>query len=170
MFTVTIEGFDELNAHWERAQRTFASDLVSGTTRALRAGHVAARAAAPVKTSELQKSIEGRVISVSATAIEGELVATAPHAQYVSEGTKPHEIRPKRTGMVSSRLNAKKSAKQAKFLAFEVGGRLVFAKKVNHPGTKPNGFFEVDGRRALEGTFYRETDAAVERLVSEMNG
>ena len=41
---------------------------------------------------------------------------------YVREGTDPHEIRPR--------------FKEA--LRFEVNGEVVFAKKVNHPGTSPN--------------------------------
>ena len=43
---------------------------------------------------------------------------------FVTGGTRPHEIRPV----------------TAKALRFNVGGRVVFAKKVNHPGTKPNPF------------------------------
>lgn len=44
----------------------------------------------------------------------------------VNDGTRPHVIRPR--------------AKQV--LRFQVGGRTVFAKVVNHPGTKPNPFLD----------------------------
>jgi hypothetical protein len=43
-----------------------------------------------------------------------------PLMKYVEEDTKPHVI----------------EAKNKKSLAFKVKGKLVFAKKVNHPGTK----------------------------------
>lgn len=43
---------------------------------------------------------------------------------YVINGTRPHQIRPR--------------ARQA--LRFTVGGRIVFARLVNHPGTKPDDF------------------------------
>lgn len=42
---------------------------------------------------------------------------------FVRGGTRPHEIRPKLEGG---------------FLVFKIGGRTIFAKKVDHPGTKAN--------------------------------
>jgi hypothetical protein len=42
---------------------------------------------------------------------------------FVRGGTAPHEIRPKKVGGS---------------LVFQIGGRTIFAKKVNHPGTKAN--------------------------------
>ena len=51
--------------------------------------------------------------------------AIAPYVEYLEEGTGPHDIFP---------VN-----KQS--LAFKVGGKTVFAKKVHHPGsTKHKGF------------------------------
>lgn len=51
---------------------------------------------------------------------------TAPHADFVLEGTRPHEIVP---------VNA-----QA--LRFEVGGEVVFATRVQHPGTQAQPIIE----------------------------
>lgn len=48
------------------------------------------------------------------------LTAPARHATYLEFGTRPHMIYPRR----------------ADFLRFEVGGRVVYARKVRHPGTK----------------------------------
>lgn len=48
------------------------------------------------------------------------LFNTAPHAGFIEEGTSPHIIRPRR----------------ASILAFDVGGRRVFAREVHHPGTR----------------------------------
>lgn len=45
-----------------------------------------------------------------------------PYGFWVREGTKPHIIR----------------AKNAKALRFEIGGQVIFATEVKHPGTKPN--------------------------------
>lgn len=45
-------------------------------------------------------------------------------ARYLESGTKAHTIRPKSKSV----------------LRFQSGGGLVFAKKVNHPGTKPIGY------------------------------
>ena len=49
------------------------------------------------------------------------------YGSFVRGGTKPHEIRPKKKGGV---------------LVFKIGGRTIFAKKVNHPGTKANPYHE----------------------------
>lgn len=58
----------------------------------------------------------------------GYLLNASSHAEFVFKGTKPHIITPK----------------NAKVLYFPTSaGEWVFAKKVNHPGTKPN---DVPGR------------------------
>lgn len=57
-----------------------------------------------------------------------------PAALYVTGGTRPHQIRPRRPGGV---------------LRFTVGGQVVYARFVNHPGTKPNDFLRQALRAAL---------------------
>jgi len=78
------------------------------------------QARVPVDTGELRSSL---TVKVEQNRV---LVGpTAAYAPYVEFGTKPHEIKPKNAGGV---------------LVFNVGGRKVFAKKVNHPGTKAQPF------------------------------
>lgn len=48
------------------------------------------------------------------------------YAEWVHDGTRPHTIRPRR----------------AKALRFVVGGRVVYAKVVQHPGTRPRPFLD----------------------------
>lgn len=70
---------------------------------------------APVDTGKLRQSISIQV--------DSKRVIIGPHtdyAGYVEFGTKPHVIR----------------AKNKKSLMFIAGGKKVFVKKVNHPGTK----------------------------------
>ncbi|MDT8782528.1 MAG: HK97 gp10 family phage protein [Candidatus Bathyarchaeota archaeon] len=50
----------------------------------------------------------------------------APYFLYFIEGTSPHEIRPR----------------FASALRFQVGDEVVFARLVNHPGTKPSDLLE----------------------------
>ena len=57
---------------------------------------------------------------------EARIATLATYAMYVICGTAPHEIRP-----VNARV-----------LAFEVAGKMVFAPLVRHPGTKPNPFMQ----------------------------
>lgn len=47
---------------------------------------------------------------------------TAPHNQFVEYGTRPHVIKPRRKGGS---------------LRFVVKGKVVFTKRVNHPGNRP---------------------------------
>jgi len=55
----------------------------------------------------------------------GIVMVDHPAASFVLQGTKPHEIVPRKRGGV---------------LRFEVGGVIVYTKKVWHPGTKANNF------------------------------
>jgi hypothetical protein len=57
-----------------------------------------------------------------------------PAAIHVINGTRPHMIFPRRPGGV---------------LRFTVGGRVVYARYVNHPGNKPDRFLQESLRAAL---------------------
>lgn len=74
----------------------------------------------PVKTGELRASLFGKVVSKTKV----EIGATAGHAAHVEYGTRPHEIRPVR----------------ASVLRFEIGGRVIYTKRVQHPGTRAQPF------------------------------
>lgn len=65
---------------------------------------------------------------------QGVINVRHPAALYVVHGTRPHRIEPRRQGGV---------------LRFMVGGRVVYARYVNHPGTKPNDFLLQALRAAL---------------------
>ena len=76
------------------------------------------------------------------------VIAPATHAKFIEGGTKAHEIRPRR----------------AKLLRFYVGGRVVYARKVNHPGTAKRPFMESAARagsQAMRVLF----DEGVERAI-----
>ena len=88
---------------------------------------------APVRKGRLRGSIRKRVDLVN---LEAEVGPGVPYAVFVEFGTRPHIIRPVR----------------AQALRFEVGGEIVFAKLVRHPGTRPQ-------------PFMRETAEAVERRI-----
>lgn len=73
----------------------------------------------PVKTGNLRGSLGIKVLSDRV--VIGPDTTQAPYAPYVEFGTQPHEIKPKKAGGV---------------LAFKMNGKMVFARKVNHPGTR----------------------------------
>jgi len=57
-----------------------------------------------------------------------------PYGIFVENGTKPHTIK----------------ATKAKVLAFSVGGKMVFASSVNHPGSKPYPFWKPAGETLIK--------------------
>lgn len=70
--------------------------------------------------------------------------ATAKYAKFVARGTRPHVIRPR----------------VKKALRFTKGGAIIFATKVNHPGTRANRWWDdtlTDYRQALSRA-WRETE------------
>lgn len=83
-----------------------------------------AKILAPVDTGRLRASIRmdpPRLFSLRPSVTIGSDVFYAP---YVNDGARPHVIRPKR----------------GKALRFVIGGQVVFARVVQHPGTRPNPF------------------------------
>jgi HK97 gp10 family phage protein len=95
---------------------------------------------APWKTGKLARSIVKEVDEYG----EAKIRVLAPYANYVINGTAPHEIRP---------VNAS-------VLVFKAAdGKLVFTKLVRHPGTKPNRFLQEAVEKARE---------KVEELFSEL--
>lgn len=64
--------------------------------------------------------------------LQGVITCDHPAVMFVLKGTRPHIIRPRRA---KSRRGNRKAA-----LRFEVGGSVVFAPLVRHPGTRANDF------------------------------
>lgn len=85
-----------------------------------------ARVLAPVRTGRLRSSIRAeppRFFSLRGSVSVG---SDLEYAGFVNDGTRPHQIRPR----------------NAQVLRFNVGGRVVFARVVNHPGTKARPFLD----------------------------
>jgi hypothetical protein len=91
------------------------------------------------------------------------------NAARLATGTRPHEIRPKlgadlqgptRPGQGRSRRGTGR-----KFLAFQIGGTTIFARKVNHPGTKPDPYLDAAAEAAGEELF-----AAVDEVLDRAFG
>lgn len=74
------------------------------------------------RTGNLQASVGHKIVKVNGRILR--VFDKAKYAAYIEYGTRPHEIRARRT----------------RFLRFTVRGVVVFARKVNHPGTKPYKF------------------------------
>lgn len=87
---------------------------------------------APVRTGNLRRSIHlGRVSQTEAVTI-----ASARYATAVELGTRPHVIVPRKR----------------KTLRFKSGSGVVFAKRVQHPGTRPQPFMLPGAKKAVDET------------------
>lgn len=89
-----------------------------------------AKILAPVDTGRLRASIRAeppRIFSLRGSLTVG---SDLEYAAMVNDGTRPHTIRPR----------------TAQALRFTVGGRVVFARVVHHPGTRARPFLD----RALQ--------------------
>ena len=97
-----------------------------------------AKVLAPVDTGRLRASIRiesRRLLTLRSVYTIGSDVS---YAAYVNDGTRPHTIRPR----------------TAKALRFVVGGRVVYAKVVHHPGTRARPFLDRALREITSGRGY----------------
>src|SRR5687768_7984981 len=118
---------DALNARVMERLEVFATGFV-------RTVSATAKTLAPVRTGALKASIHpDPVRRTGPWRIESGVSADAPYAAPVHEGARPHVIRPR----------------NARALRFEVGGRVVFARRVNHPGNRANPFLSNAAHRVV---------------------
>lgn len=80
----------------------------------------------PVDTGRLRASIRGEARRTWTLRPEFRIWSDVEYAAMVNDGTRPHQIRPK----------------NASVLRFVVGGRVVFARVVNHPGTRARPYLD----------------------------
>lgn len=85
-----------------------------------------AKVLAPVDTGRLRASIRTERRSFLGFRLRWTIGSDVDYAGYVHDGTAPHVIRPKTKSV----------------LRFKVGGRWVYAKQVNHPGTRARPFLD----------------------------
>jgi len=153
MFHVEFEGLDDVVATWGRAATNIGTGTEDVVRSAAKAGEASARVHAPHRSYELRDSIDGFVTESDSNHAEGLVVAGAPHAAAVADGSVPHEI----------------VAKNAEALRFNVGGRTIFRKSVHHPGTKANPYMTY-GEEAAEARLVSATDELIEREIAPLNG
>lgn len=122
MFSVTIEGEQELTQAWLRVRAAVRHGMRVGVESGCKEGAALARDSHKFKnrTGELEASIFGQLTGNGDNEQRGEIVAKAKYASFVEEGTRPHVIRGRNGGM----------------LVFQWQGRTIRVRSVNHPGTK----------------------------------
>lgn len=96
------------------------------------------------RTGSTERSVDFEIDRTMLQSRIGIDAGISPHGVGVHDGTPPHIIRPK----------------TKKVLRWAKGKRFIFAKKVHHPGTKPDPFIVNAGRR-LENQFKKNVDRAI---------
>lgn len=135
-----------------QARRVFAAQVGAAVRMGIRAGveraqtvHIHTR-----QTGHLTDSVEGHVTKSDDGGTEGYLENSASYAPFVEYGTSAHLIRPidyedAIGGKAARHTSGKRAGRfvknptfgvgRGKYLRFYVGGAVVFAREVQHPGT-----------------------------------
>jgi hypothetical protein len=147
-YEIKILHLDELRAAFKKAPDITAKELEKATKEAGKTILATEKEEVPIKTGQLRRSItlDYHPISVS-------IYPTVNYALPVHEGTKAHIILPVR----------------ASVLAFKKNGKMVFVKRVNHPGSKANKFVERTVQRTENGInnlFQRALDNIIQFLTA----
>lgn len=102
---------------------SWAGPVGKDTKRRLRTLEFRSKMSAGISTGKLKRSIK-TVKMQGKDYLQGDVGSwTVRYARWHHQGTRPHLITPKRHGGV---------------LRFAIRGRIVFATRVRHPGTRPN--------------------------------
>jgi hypothetical protein len=140
-------------------------DLGRGLTDAVRGGLDAGAAYArrthahQRQTGRLTGSeLHARIDSSDARGAMGALVNDTPYAKFVEYGTRPHRIYPKNGRYL------KFNAGTPSVHGFDLSSETVFARFVNHPGTKPLPFM----RPAFDLVAIPETRRRMQQLVANV--
>lgn len=100
------------------------------------------------------------------------IVWPAKYAAIVDGGSRAHPILPKASagfrGPVKAGQGRRGKGESSGLLVFPMGGRLVFAKSVKHPGTRGYGF-AGDAYIKAEAALTRECEIVVQRAEAVLN-
>lgn len=157
MFTAEIEGAGELAHDWVNVRAAVRAGMRSGVAHGTREGADEARTKHRFKnrSGRLEQSIKGRVTGSSPDGHRGEIVASEKYASFVENGTRPHEIRPKRAGGV------------LRFVASD--GAVVLTRRVMHPGTTALPFMSFAYQKC-ERVMIREIEIGVASAQRILDG
>lgn len=117
------------------ARRAAREEIEPGMRQALNRSRVLT----PVDTGRLRSATRSRIRN-TLTGVTGELINDVEYAEMVHDGTAPHRITPRRRDGV---------------LRFNIGGRVVYARYVNHPGTQARPFLSQAMRETAQARGWR---------------
>lgn len=123
--SIQLQNADRLLAAFKRAPQEGRQLFSEALERTAAFVVSSAAKAAPVGNYKGGGNLRQSIRYAQAGQASFRVIVNAEYGVYVDQGTRPHIILPRRK----------------KMLAFQKDGRWIFAKQVNHPGTKANPFF-----------------------------
>jgi len=99
----------------------------------------------PVDTGNLRGHHRIRIRTMAAKVV-GEVYNDAQYATTVHDGSRPHVI----TGRRMRKPTKKRKYRGVKTLRFEIGGMVIYRRRVNHPGSKGRPWLRDAGRKVAE--------------------
>lgn len=120
--TITVDASKAIAALGALSGPGMQAKLSMGLREAALLGEREVAGKTPVRTGALRASVK----ATQQGPLAWKIASPLPYAAIVEGGSRPHTITPKR----------------AKLLSFQVGGARVFARRVNHPGTRAVGMFK----------------------------
>lgn len=146
---------DFANIAGRKAAQQMVADIIR--VKAIEIKRLAQRYA-PVKTGKLQSSIE---IKYARDYQWAEIYPTAPYAKYIEYGTGSRGEYPGTAYTITP--------KNAKALRFEVQGKVVYAKKVKHPGIRPQPFMRPAAIVGAEDFYEEIIKGSIDLIVNTPN-
>jgi hypothetical protein len=120
-YEIKIENLRELQANFKKFPQIADKELQTATKEAGKRILQTEKEEVPVKTATLKRSI-----TFDYRPIQASIFPTVKYALPLHDGSKPHTIVPSKK----------------RVLAFKSGGKMIFTRKVKHPGYKGNRFVE----------------------------
>lgn len=146
--SVSIPDLDKIEKLWKKAPKELSRNLASAVARSTAELEGVSAKETPVDTGHLQRNIMSSTYKLKGEIYPRDITGkNVKYASAVHDGVPARTIYPKRK----------------KVLVFRKNGKLIFAKKVRHPGIKANPFFtravekynpvlQRNFRRAIEKT------------------
>ena len=143
--TMTVSGADRsIKFDWEAAASAWAESVAPTATGIM-------RARAPFRTGKTRQGISSRIESEPGSK-QVVIYGTASYLPFILGGTRPHQI-------------VARNAKALRWIANSGHGSAVFARAVQHPGTKPNDFPEQAMAVVTPAILSRFVDAVKEAVI-----
>ena len=151
-FRIEAPSLNRLRRRLQEAPRIVREEMRAGMETAGEILRDEVQARTPVDTGRLRKSVSVNITGGGAF-MQVTVGSDVEYARWVEEGTRPHVIVPRR----------------ARALRFLVGGRVVFARRVMHPGTQGAAMFR-EGWEAAQPRIRRVFAARLGRVTRRLSG